>query len=217
MKRILGTALFFLASIGANAQVSFKPIVRGGLNFSKLSDSNMSYNVTYNSNTGETTSNAPKKAFSTLTNFHLGVGTELKLTKRYALQPELNFSSQGGDRELVYGSNMNQYFFRDYKVSYLGMQIMNKFYLKKFNFQAGPVVDFVVSKNFNVDNEVDIALALGAGYDFTKNFGIELRYKRGLLPVTEVTFANSNGFSYETRNYVNSVFSLGAYYKFDIK
>ncbi len=177
----------------------------------------MSYNMTYNSNSGQTTSNEPKSAFSTVTNFYLGVAGELKLTRRYALQPELNFSKQGGSRDLIYDPLTKQTMNSSIDLSYLGVQIMNKFSLHKFNLQFGPAVDFVVSNNYKIKNDADIAIALGVGYDFTKNFGVELRYKRGLLPVTEVTFANSNGFSYETRNYVNSVFSLGAYYKFDIK
>ena len=65
---------------------------------------------------------------------------------------------------------------------------------------------FVVSKNFNTEADVDMAFVLGAGFNFTPNFGIEARVKKGIIPVF-----------YSGVDHTNVVFSLGATYTFDVK
>ena len=88
------------------------------------------------------------------------------------------------------------------------MAIANKFtFTDKFNIHFGPTIDFQVENNFDTDSDVDLAFFLGAGYNFNKNFGIEIRAKKGIIPVLD--FSESN--------HTNVVFSLGATYTFDTK
>ena len=67
--------------------------------------------------------------------------------------------------------------------------------------------DKILENNFVVDSDVDLAFFLGAGYNFNKNFGIEIRAKKGIIPVLD--FSESS--------HTNVVFSLGATYTFDTK
>ena len=93
------------------------------------------------------------------------------------------------------------------EVSYLVVGIANKFTFNKFNVHVGPTIDFLVDENFSTDADVDLAFFLGAGYDITPNFGIEARIKKGIIPVLD----------YSDGNHTNVVYSVGAFYKFDVK
>ena len=70
-----------------------------------------------------------------------------------------------------------------------------------------PVFADIDKNNFNTDSEVDLAFILGAGYNFTKNFGLEARVKKGVIPVLD----------YSDGNHSNVVFSFGGTYTFDLK
>ena len=127
----------------------------------------------------------------------------MHFTKYYTFQPEIDYSRQGA---ILKGSNGVKDERLD--VSYLSIAFASKFtFTDKFNVHLGPAIDFQVDDNFNTDSEVDFVFFLGAGYNFTKNFGIEARVKKGLIPVLD----------YSDGNHTNVVFSFGATYTFDLK
>lgn len=206
---ILGCVTF------SNAQVSFRPGIRGGLNFSHFSDSNNGYHGDPYYYGNEVTDYGAK------TDFYIGFFGDLKLTKFYSLQPELNYSRQGSTSTTTYIDNNNNRVTSslDYELSYLSIGVANKFTFNKFNIHVGPTVDILVDSNVTqgytnnyyygdwYDANIDLAFFLGAGYDFTKNFGVETRIKKGIIPVID----------YSDSDHTNVVFSLGAYYKFDVK
>ncbi len=194
MKKILIIVLlgFFAAT---QAQVTFKPGIRAGLNFSHFTKGD--YDYFDEGTTGN------DRDFSSKTDFYFGVVGTIKLTKYYTLQPEVNYSRQG----TVYKNN-DYGIDKTLNVSYLSIALANKFTLTdKFNIHAGPTIDFQVDSDFNTDSEVDLAFFLGAGYNFTKKFGVEARIKKGFIPVLD----------YSDGNHANVVFSLGANYTFDLK
>ncbi|PKP14811.1 MAG: hypothetical protein CVU07_12960, partial [Bacteroidetes bacterium HGW-Bacteroidetes-23] len=123
----------------------------------------------------------------------------------YALQPEVDFSRQGTKAKYYDGALMREVS-RTLDVSYLSVALVNKFTFNNFNFHIGPTIDFIVEENFNPENEVDLTFLIGAGYNFNKNFGIEGRIKKGIVPVLDWN-----------ENHNNVVFSLGATYTFDVK
>ncbi|MFK6999774.1 outer membrane beta-barrel protein [Flavobacterium oreochromis] len=221
MKRIFVALALFLAGVsGVQAQVTFNPIVRGGLNVSRFTNGEPDYQYTYDYNAaGQAVKIQSENLFSSTTNFYVGLAGALKFNKLYTLQPELNYSAQGTRAKLFYNPFTNAVEYGDLKVSYLGAQVINKFNFKKFNVHVGPGLDFITSKNFKVENDVDLTLSLGAGYDITKNFGVEARFKVGVAPVLQTThYSYSGNSSYsKTENHTNALFSFGAYYKFDIK
>ena len=109
MKRILIAFLFFFGLTQVNAQVTFKPGLRAGLNLSKITQSDA----------------------STRTDFYIAGFGELKLTKYYTLQPEISYSKQGGNDVLVeiFNNQTGSYDFskEDISVDYISLAIVNKF------------------------------------------------------------------------------------------
>ena len=194
---VKGLIVVFFALFGivqTQAQVTFRPGLRGGANFSHFTKGDYYYSNNASNNVD----------YGTHTDFYLGFYGALKLSKFYTLQPEINYSAQGSDyRSSNFGS-------ANFKVDYLQFGVVNKFtFNDQFNVHLGPTLDFVVSKNFNTEADVDMAFVLGAGFNFTPNFGIEARVKKGIIPV----FYSDD----DNTDHTNVVFSLGATYTFDVK
>ena len=194
-KVLLIMFFIFLGVFQSKAQVTFRPGVRGGANFSHFTKGN-DYYGSYNS------SNASSNSvdYTAKTDFYLGFYGALKLSKFYTLQPEIDYSAQGSTYK---SSNKNSVL----NVDYLSLGVVNKFtFGDKFNIHLGPTLDFVVNKNFNVNADIDLAFVLGAGINLTRNFAIEARVKKGLIPVVD-----------SGDSHTNVVFSLGGTYTFDLK
>ena len=194
-KGILILLFTFFGILQTQAQVSFRPGLRAGANFSHFTKGGNYYYDPYNPN-----QSGPNVNYDTKTDFYIGFYGALKLSKFYTLQPEIDYSSQGSE----YRSSTNSFKF---DVDYLSFEVLNKFtFGDRFNLHFGPTLDFVVDKNFNADANVDMAFVLGAGINLTPNFGIEARVKKGIIPVLDFN-----------ENHTNVVFSLGATYTFDVK
>lgn len=190
-------AILFGFIFSSSAQSTFKPGFRGGLNVSHFSKGNDAYyDDGYTNN----------RDFSSKTDFYIGFFGDLNLTKFYSLQPEINYSRQGSKYN-YYDETLMRNRSTDLEVSYLAFGVANKFKFNKFNVHVGPTIEFVVHENFDTDASVDLAFFLGLGYDFTSSFGVEARIKKGIVPVLDF----SDG------NHTNVVFSVGAFYKFDVK
>lgn len=184
-KGLLLILFTFFGMAESNAQVTFRPGIRAGANFSHF---------TKDDDFNDSNSNMD---FKSKTAFYAGFYGALKLTKYYTLQPEIDYSSQGS-------KNADD---KSFNIDYLSFEVINKFtFNDKFNIHLGPTLDFVVSKNFNNQSDVDLAFILGAGFQITPNFGIEARVKKGIIPVVDYN-------TYRT----NVVFSVGGTYTFDLK
>lgn len=199
MKKII--SLFTLIISGFSlAQVTFNPGIRAGANFSHFTNKAQwySYMDFDYSNSTEADMN-----FKNKTDFYIGLFGNIRFAKFYALQPEINYSRQGTKLE----TNINNWDGQTITASYIGFQIVNKFYFNKFNIHVGPTMDFLVEqKNFEATNEVDLGITAGIGVDITNNFGIEARVKKGFIPV--YTFYNDHS---------NVTFQAGFYYTFNMK
>jgi hypothetical protein len=194
-KRTKGLLILLFLFFGiTQAQRSFNPGLRAGANFSHFTKGSNYYNDPY-----DVDANSPRIQYDTRTDFYLGFYAALKLTKFYTLQPEIDYSSQGSKYQTSTGSV-------DFAVDYLSFEVLNKFTFDRFNIHVGPTLDFVVAKNFRTETNFDMAFVLGAGINLTRNFGIEGRVKKGIIPVED--FEDSH---------TNVVFSLGATYTFDVK
>ena len=155
--------------------------------------------------------------------FHIGGFAEFKLSDKFAIQPELLFSTQGvkfeGDIDGYSASEKDN-------LSYLNIPVMAKFYVaEKFSIEAGPQLGILLSakskyeanvEGINVSGEEDIKDALesidfgvnfGAGYDFTENLSAGLRYNLGLSNIVKTEDGDDTKIK-------NSVFSLSVGYKF---
>jgi hypothetical protein len=220
MKKSIVVALVcFLGLTQMSAQVTFKPGVKTGLNFSKFTNSNSDYK----------------------TDFYLGGLLSIKLAKFYTLQPELVYSRQGAIRTEY--NNLSQYdpivstSRREvkYSLDYLSLGIINKFnFAEGFHVVVGPSLDFKVADNFKYNNssnpiEFDFALIGGLGYTFPNGLTIDGRVKQGMVDIfgnnynTTYYSSNDNGNNNSNSNgnidevVLNQLFQLGVSYSFDLK
>ncbi|MEO8235350.1 MAG: outer membrane beta-barrel protein [Flavobacterium sp.] len=213
MKKLFIVAIIALLGFTqTEAQVTFKPGLRGGVNFSHFTQGD--------SHTGFYGDPAFMGSYGTdfksKTDFYVGFYGALHLTKFYTLQPEIDYSNQGSTINYIDNNNISRSAKLD--VSYLSLAVINKFTFNKFNVLLGPALEFVVDeKNMNADNDIDLTFQLGAGYDVTKNFGLEARIKKGIIPSYYSNNYNGYGYYSDNNNHTNVVFSIGATYTFDIK
>jgi hypothetical protein len=211
MKKLFVVAIIALFGITqAQAQVSFRPGLRGGLNFAHFTEGD-SYNSNYyDPIVGSNVYINDNNNYTSKTDFYVGIYGALRLSRFYTLQPEIDYSKQGSVIKFIDFNN----FSRSTKVtvSYLSLAVINKFTFKKFNVHLGPALEFVVNeKNIQADSEIDLTFQLGAGYNITKNFGVEARIKKGIVPAYYNNSYNGDG------DHTNVVFSVGATYTFDVK
>ncbi|OBX26964.1 outer membrane protein with beta-barrel domain [Gelidibacter algens] len=139
-----------------------------------------------------------------LTSFHLGLFMEIPISERFSFQPEVLYSGQGftavtRDESNFFNTDGNV----DYKLSYIQVPLMAKFYLVKGLYaEAGPQFGFKVKEeiDFNSDSDggdieidsddsqikdFDTSLALGAGYKFDNGFSLSARYTYGLTTIVK--------------------------------
>ena len=200
MKKIISLLTIIVSGLSF-AQVTFNPGIRAGANFSHFTNQeDYAYYWADNSYYPEANVNMD---FKTKTDFYIGLFGNIRFAKFYALQPEINYSRQGTKLE----TNVNNWDGRMLTASYVGVQLVNKFYFNKFNIHFGPTLEFLVEeKNFEADNEIDLGITAGLGFDITKNFGVEARVKKGFVPVY-----------YFNANHSNITFQAGVYYMFNMK
>jgi len=200
MKKIFFAVLFFSSCFTViNAQVTFKPGVKAGLNFSNFTNS-------------ETDAK---------TDFYVGGLLAIKFAKSYTLQPELVYSRQGAYEKITNAyvvpnaSSYIQGYDRTvkYSLDYISLGIINKFTLGQgFNFVVGPSLDFKVFSDFKsgYDNPIgfDFAVIGGVGYTFSNGISIDARFKQGVLDIF--------GDNYD-EDILNQLVQVGVSYTFDFK
>uniref|UniRef100_UPI004049C393 porin family protein n=1 Tax=Flavobacterium sp. TaxID=239 RepID=UPI004049C393 len=178
MKKVLFAAVAVLGFTFANAQET-KFGAKAGLNMSNL--------------TGDAETDAK-------VGFYVGGFAEIKLTDKFAVQPEVMFSALGA-KDSDDALNMN----------YIVVPVMAKYFItEELSLEAGPQIGFLMSAK--VDGEdvkdaftsTDFGFNFGAGYDVTENINVGLRYSLGLSNVSDF-----DGADIKTSN-----FALGVAYKF---
>lgn len=181
MKKLLFAAVAVLGFTFANAQET-KFGAKGGFNMSNLSGAD----------------NA-----STLIGIHLGGFAELKLSDKFAVQPELLFSMQGAGFD---GG--------DLKMNYINIPVMAKYFVtNNISIEAGPQIGFLMAaKADGTDvkegyNSTDFGLNFGGSYYIDENMFLTARYGFGLSEVEKDLATGVDGSS-------NSVIQLSFGYKF---
>jgi opacity protein-like surface antigen len=112
--------------------------------------------------------------------FAIGGFAEVKLSDKFAVQPELLYSILGA-KEGDVSANLN----------YIVIPVMAKYFVAdQFSLEAGPQLGILMSaKATDGDNSADIkdgfnttdfGFNFGAGYDVTEDINIGLRYSLGL-------------------------------------
>ena len=209
MKKVIMATLCCIGFATSQAQVTVKPGVRAGLNISSL-----------------TNYNADSRA-----DFYVGGQVGIQFTKFYTLQPELTYSRQGAtvndyffddsfDPVISPGSGRRKY---DVELQYISLSVANKFkIIEGFHALVGPSLDIKVGDNFYDSNDLigfDLSIFLGLGYTFSNGFGVEARFKQGLIDIfgNDYDYYHDNDYYYD--DYIdnvklNQVFQIGASYSF---
>ncbi|WP_136668744.1 porin family protein [Flavobacterium sp. H122] len=177
MKKLLLTAAAVFTFGFANAQET-KFGVKAGLNLGNLS--------------GDIEDAFVDSDMKMRPSFHVGGFAEIKLNDKFAIQPELLYSVEGGKQD-VDGESEKLI----WDLHYINLPVMAKFYAtEKLSIEAGPQIGFLTKAEATFDGEtvVDfkddskstaISLNLGAGYNFTDNLFGSLRYSIGMSNIVD--------------------------------
>lgn len=182
--------VFFFAVIQittAQEKSEYKLGFKGGINFT---------------NVGTTTGVSNKS----LTGVHFGLFAKLPITNSFAVQPELYFTTKGG--ELTY-QNVVVDGTAKFNLNYIEVPVLAVFKIfPGFNFQVGPYASYLVSSkvknvnevSFNFEdniqsgdfNKFDTGVMAGFGID-VNSVEIGVRYNFGLLKVgKDKTYLGTN-------------------------
>lgn len=168
---------------------------------------------------------------SSLVGFQVGGFAEIKLSEKFAIQPELMYSAQGG-KDSFSESEGGFYSYSEEsttKLGYINIPLMAKYYVaKSISLEAGPQIGFLLSAKKDFDftetfdgesesgsesedikdstSSVNFGFNFGAGYDFTENLSIGLRYNLGLSDLVDSDEIDAS--------VKNNVFSVSVGYKF---
>ncbi|MCU7549149.1 PorT family protein [Chitinophagaceae bacterium LB-8] len=145
------------------------------------------------------------------TGFHIGALAHMHLSPQWALQPEVQYSSQGTKTDL---GSQGSY---TWKADYINIPVMVQYMFDNgFRLEAGPQLGFLVNgeledENGNKDDisndlkSTDVGLGFGANYLTYSGLGLGVRYNLGL---TDINKERTN----ETKN---RVLQLSLFYMFD--
>ena len=128
--------------------------------------------------------------FSNRTDIHGGVFGDFKFNK-FAIQPELLYSRQGGKEKLL---------------EYFTIPIMAKYYfIEGLSIEIGPQID--IEKGRDLPDCIDFSLNFGASYQLSRfPLGFYVRYSYGL----DILYSGT----YYFVNFENRVYQVGTFYKF---
>lgn len=196
MKKIfLGLALvagtFSFAQKTSSNTASSSPVrfgIKAGLNVSSFTDSD-----------------SKSKA-----GFYGGVFANIPVAQDFSVQPEVMYSGMGAK----YSANTDL----KANLDYISVPVMFQYNaLPNLYLEAGPQFSFLMSAKAKYNSNstdikdglktFDFGLGLGAGYYFTPNIGVNLRYVAGL---TDINKDRPGG----TDSTKNGVFQVGLSYKF---
>ena len=118
-----------------------------------------------------------------ITSYHAGLVAEVKLFDRFAIQPELLYSTQGASYKNAVEEFKNE-------LGYLSIPVLAKIYLSKsLSLELGPQASFLLNERKNVDfgdqNTFEFAAVGGLGLNITKNLFIQARYGLGLTEASK--------------------------------
>lgn len=233
MKKLFIAASMLFVATGAFAQTyhnksTESPIVfgiRGAFNLSNEFRSSSSSN---SSSTSSTTS-----TLGSLPGFAAGFFVEAPLGREFAIQPEIDYSLKGTKSTGTFaGTN---YTTRE-NLGYISVPVLFKYKpeaAKGLNVFAGPEFSFLASAkdntkstNGNVEttskNDVlnnfkkfDFGVDVGAGYDFDKNIGIDVRYGFGITNISKNLGTNTNNGTTYANSLRNGTFQVGLRFLFN--
>ncbi|MES2812081.1 MAG: porin family protein [Bacteroidota bacterium] len=197
MKKLLLTAIIAVFAFGSTNAQETKFGVKAGLNLGTLS--------------GDFEDAFVDSDMKMRPSFHVGGFAEIKLSPKFAVQPELLYSVEGGKQD-VDGSSEKLI----WDLAYVNVPIMAKYYAtEKLSLELGPQVGFLMKAEATFDGDTvaefkedskstAISLNLGAGYNITENLFGSVRYSLGMTNILDMDDFDSK----------SNVLALSVGYKF---
>jgi outer membrane protein with beta-barrel domain len=168
------------------------------------------------------------------TSFHIGGLVEIPISEKFAVQPELLYSSQGfkvEDSDNFAGTTIT---YKDViKLDYINIPIMAKYYIiDGLSAEAGPQFGILVSAKDDYEvsgggedesgdddikdfyNTLDIGFGFGASYRLNNGVFFSARYVIGLTDITDDDDVDFGPFDIDGYKQRNSVIQLSAGYSF---
>lgn len=141
--------------------------------------------------------------------FYGGTFVNIPLADTFSFQPEVLYNGKGVKSDGGADVSIN--------LDYISVPVMFQYKATpQFYLEAGPELSFLVSAKAKAEGEsedmkefingFDFGVGVGAGYDFTPNFGANIRYVAG---VTDIVKDNEGDNTSR-----NGLFQLGLTYKF---
>lgn len=201
-KTILTVFLIFPFTL-AMSQISFG--VKGGMNLNRLVITNLPDHVEYNT----------KSLFS----YHAGVFSNIKLSDKFSLIPELQFIQKGYKVIDNYATPSDE---ARYKINYLEMPVMISYTpVKLLSIELGPTAGLNLGTRVVSDagsNSIDdlfedfeFGLTGGLRFNLNEKFSITGRYYYGLSTIME-PFFTEDGITGEMSKMYNHNIQCALYY-----
>lgn len=189
MKRTILAIGFLTAVFGAKAQVKAQFGLKGGVNVASLNSNNAN-------------------DFDSKVGFHAGGLVHIHLTKMFAIQPEVVYSTQGAKLNIAGIENK-------FDINYVNVPVLLQFMTAKgFRVETGPQVGFLTTATRKINgnsanekdayNTTDFSWAVGLGYLSSANVGVDVRYNLGISDISKSSTVKT----------VNNVLQLGLFYQF---
>jgi len=186
---IFSLIIFTGSTITAQEYVYFG--AKGGVNLSNMNSDNFADN-------------------SIRTGFHLGLLAEFPLGNRFSLQPEILYSTQGTEAEVILlGSSPRQ---TEYKLDYIQVPVLVKIFLiKSLSIEAGPSFNFLVNEKIDGE-ETDF----GSSFEFGGALGASYKFRGGFFGSARYIYGFTDAFDRENYddNINNNGFQLGVGFMF---
>ena len=178
MKKALFTLSFLSFVLMANAQFHFG--LRGGISSSQVK-------------INETSEGLKISTGDNKFGYHIGVFAQIILHKKWVVQPELLFTSSGGNIDLSDGTSINEVWNLSFNQLDIPVTVAYRFF-KFFRIQAGPVVSLMLKADVRNENIIDDVknnyknaswgYQAGIGFDVWK-FSIDLKYQGSFNLINE--------------------------------
>ena len=195
--------LFLGLSIAASSLVFSQQFgIKGGMNVSSISDDG--YDDT-----------------KSKVGYYGGVFVNIPASESFSIQPEVIYNNLGSE---VKGTVLGNSYSQKLNLNYITVPVMFQYKATpQFYLEAGPEFGFLVSADSKTTwnnststaeldkdnfNNFNMGVGLGAGFDISKNVGLNARYVAGFSDITK-----ESGPSTDAKN-KNNTFQVGLNFKF---
>ncbi|WCM40839.1 PorT family protein [Flavobacterium sp. CBA20B-1] len=225
---LLGLVAFSTSAL-AQQEVKFGP--KAGVNFAKINGEIKEDGETIKLDKGQV-------------GFHVGAFAEIKFNDKFAIQPELLYSVQGGKAEqsgteTIMGQTFAYEAEAKWNLHYINVPIMAKYYvIPSLAIEAGPYVGFNIKSEVKSEgtltmagvtesesstedmkdgtNSIDFGIGAGASFNLDNGFFVGARYNLGLAKISKEYTETFEGIEYKNPAYdiKNGVIQISVGYKF---